>query len=73
MPSPQLEAGLVAQDGYVHAAVRALMLGKRAACGAGRIIQLITGPFDASDRLACPACAEFVQGTVGRGADASAG
>jgi hypothetical protein len=59
MASSQQEAGLVADDGFVHATHRRV-LGNSAACGAGKIVVAIVGRFDPDDRLACPQCTVIV-------------
>ncbi|MDQ1695967.1 MAG: hypothetical protein QOJ03_1320 [Frankiaceae bacterium] len=50
-----LEAGLVADDGVVHVALRKVN-GYVAGCGVGKIVQIIAGRFDPADQQACPQC-----------------
>jgi len=44
----------------VHVGVRALS-GLKAACGAGRLVQLIPGRFDPDGPDTCPACGEALR------------
>lgn len=51
------EVGIVDKD-FSHHAVARRLLGRYAVCGAGRILITLSGSFDPTDRVACPACIE---------------
>jgi hypothetical protein len=53
-------AGAILADRRHHAIMRTWR-GRRALCGAGRIIIVLGGRFDGRDVLACPSCAAGVR------------
>jgi hypothetical protein len=63
VPSTQYEAGLVSADERLHA-VKKRIDGASALCGAGRIVQLVPGRFDADDPMVCADCAAAAVGPV---------
>jgi hypothetical protein len=59
------ESGLIDRDAQVHAVHHAIR-GPRAACGAGRITDLLAGRFDPADAFSCVRCAALLRGQEAR-------